>query len=414
MKVALLVPSWPPGFAPNGIVTYASHLVPALRRLGHEVFVLTTPRDDCSDPYALDLRKHAPAPTIWSRVGYRLLPDYAIYKEASARLTSAAKHLVAEHGVEVLEVEESFGWSFETSRLDVLPVVVRLHGPWFLHAHFTDSSSSASTRRQNREGRALQAGAYVTSPSDNMLEAVKSQYGFSLPVSRAIPNPLAAAAPADCWSLATCNTDTLLFVGRFDALKGGDLVLRVFAELASSYPKLRLIFVGPDRGIKGPDGKTHSFEQYVRRVVPKEARSRVAFAGQLNCEDVAAHRPRCFITMVASQHEMMPYSVLEAMSLGCPIVATAVGGIPELIRNQSNGLLVPPTDVKAMVQACQILLEDHGLAARLGRQAWEDCYNLHAPDKIAERTVAAYREAIEAFRSRTLRGFLRSPSALGP
>ena len=43
----------------------------------------------------------------------------------------------------------------------------------------------------------------------------------------------------------TCNTDTLLFVGRFDGLKGGDLMLRVFAELALSYPKLRLVFVGP-------------------------------------------------------------------------------------------------------------------------------------------------------------------------
>jgi hypothetical protein len=54
MKIALLVPSWPPGFASNGIVTYAAQLVPALRGLGHEVFVLTSHfMGERRDPYAV-------------------------------------------------------------------------------------------------------------------------------------------------------------------------------------------------------------------------------------------------------------------------------------------------------------------------------------------------------------------------
>ena len=65
MKIALLVPSWPPGFSANGIVTYASQLVPALRRLGHEVFVLTACKatgDD--DPYTIDLRGFVSPPSL--------------------------------------------------------------------------------------------------------------------------------------------------------------------------------------------------------------------------------------------------------------------------------------------------------------------------------------------------------------
>ena len=56
MKIALYVPSWPPGETANGIVTYASYVVPALRELGHEVFVLTFHNDRNSfDDYAIDL-----------------------------------------------------------------------------------------------------------------------------------------------------------------------------------------------------------------------------------------------------------------------------------------------------------------------------------------------------------------------
>ena len=178
------------------------------------------------------------------------------------------------------------------------------------------------------------------------------------------------------------------------------MVLRVFAELAMSCPGLRLVFVGPDRGVKTVDGRVQSFEPFVQNVVPQHIHPRIKFLGQLSSEEVAALRPRSFVTLIASQQEMMPYSVLEAMSVGCPIVATAVGGIPELIRDRSNGLLVPPGGVKEMVRACWELLGDRAFAMRLGYQAWQDCSNLYAPDRIARQTITAYQEAIDAFELR--------------
>ena len=68
-------------------------------------------------------------------------------------------------------------------------------------------------------------------------------------------------------------------------------------------------------------GKRWSFDQFVRSTVPKEAHSRIEFLGQLNIDAVTVLRPKCYITIIASQQEMMPYSVLEAMSFGCPIVS---------------------------------------------------------------------------------------------
>src|SRR5262245_1074097 len=135
MKIALYVPSWPPGSAPNGIVTYASHVVPALRRLGHKVFVLTPNRaahDD--DPHTIVLRHFSSAPTLWDRVLWKLAPETALFKAPSSAIASAISDLAAKHGLDVFEMEESFGWSHAISRLKLVPVVVRLHGPWFINS----------------------------------------------------------------------------------------------------------------------------------------------------------------------------------------------------------------------------------------------------------------------------------------
>ena len=93
----------------------------------------------------------------------------------------------------------------------------------------------------------------------------------------------------------------------------------------------------------------------------------------------------------------MPYSVLRGDVLRMP-----AGGYRSwegflMIIDQRNGLLVPSHDVKAMTTACQMLLNDSTLAARLGRQAWVDCCEYYRPDKIANETIAAYRAAINNF-----------------
>jgi glycosyltransferase involved in cell wall biosynthesis len=254
-------------------------------------------------------------------------------------------------------------------------------------------------RRSAREGRGIQNAHFITAPSAEVLEAVRSHYGAALTQSRVVPNPLDAAPEADIWGIERCDNDSLLYVGRFDRRKGGDLILFAFRKLAASYPKLRLTFVGPDVGIKG-DGEVSHFERFIRENLPEWCRSRVDFRGQLSHFEIMSLRTKSFATVVASQYEIMPYSVLESMSLGCPTVATAVGGIPELIKDQQNGLLVPSQDVDALAGACARLLDDHALTMRLGRQAWQDCRDLYSSARIAAQTVNAYEEAIASCKVR--------------
>jgi glycosyltransferase involved in cell wall biosynthesis len=402
MRIALFVPSWPADGAASGIVTYASYLVPALRGLGHEVFLLSLGNSKNTDPYIICLERFKDRSRISQKVLYKIIPETTHFNAISAAILAASRALVETYGVDVLEIEESFGWSYRVTRKRLLPVVVRLHGPWCLIGKFENhrGRTKLGRRREYREGLGIQGAQLVTAPSAAVLDAVRSYYDLPLLGSRVIRGPIAAAPEICLWDLKDCSRQTLLFVGRFDALKGGDLVLRAFSELALRNTRLRLTFVGSDIGLTCSDGHVRNFQSFVRSNVPASCQSQINFLGKMNHADVMRLRRNHFATIVASQYETMGYAVLEAMSSGCPIVATAVGGIPELITNQKNGLLVPSHDARALAAACQILLDDPALAERLGRQAWQDCRDRYGPESMARETVAAYEEAIDVFESR--------------
>ena len=114
-----------------------------------------------------------------------------------------------------------------------------------------------------------------------------------------------------------------------------------------------------------------------------------------------ALRTEHFLTIIASQFEILPYAVIEAMSLGCPIVASRVGGIPELIEDQRNGILFQSQDAGELISACRRLLDDHTLASSLGAEARKDCLEFFNARLIATQTVSAYQAAIEIYRTGT-------------
>ena len=301
------------------------------------------------------------------------------------------------HNIDVMEIEESFGWSYAIAQANITPTIVRLHGPWFLNGKFDDDPAPASSGRIDMEGRGIAAATVVTAPSNDVLNNVRAHYNLKLNSAWVIPNPIELVTDAKAWRLGTCNTDRILFVGRFDRRKGGDVILRAFAKLAGLYPRLRLTFVGPDTGIR-EDGEQLSIHQFIRKHLPDSCWSRIDYCGQLSHANVMALRNEHFFTVVASQFEILPYAVLEAMSLGCPVVASNVGGIPELIADGRTGLLFQNQNVENLTCACRKFLDDNMLASSLGSQARKVCAESFNVQKIAIETISAYQAAIQIHR----------------
>jgi glycosyltransferase involved in cell wall biosynthesis len=145
----------------------------------------------------------------------------------------------------------------------------------------------------------------------------------------------------------------ILSVGRLKAPKDFSTLLRALAQLEPGAFTVRIVGDGPER--EALEEEAHSL-----------GLADVQFLGERN--DVPAQIDDADVFALASRSEGLPVSVLEAMAAGLPVVASAVGGVPELL-DEGTGRLVPPGDPAALAEALQGVLADPGLRSRLGRAA---------------------------------------------
>lgn len=178
---------------------------------------------------------------------------------------------------------------------------------------------------------------------------------------------------------------TVVMVASMIAYKRHDLFLRALAIARGSIPSIRASLVGD-----GPE--RHRLERLVIELGIDEA---VTFAGEV--ADVRPYIASGHVVALTSEHEGMPNAVLEGMAMGRPIVATAVGGIPELVRHEVEGLLAEG-DPGAIAEALVRVLGDAVLLAELGSAARVRAES-YAWARVVARTEAAY-ERIRDRRSR--------------
>jgi glycosyltransferase involved in cell wall biosynthesis len=120
--------------------------------------------------------------------------------------------------------------------------------------------------------------------------------------------------------------------------------------------------IGPDKG----DGSYQAAKALAARL---EVSDRVIFPGSIPKEQVAHWLQQGDIFVNTTRVDNTPVSVLEAMACGLCVISTNVGGIPYILKDEYDGLLVPPDDDAAMAKAVKRLLAEDGLAQRLSRNA---------------------------------------------
>jgi glycosyltransferase involved in cell wall biosynthesis len=148
----------------------------------------------------------------------------------------------------------------------------------------------------------------------------------------------------------------------FHQIYNPSLAIRVVALLADEFPDVRLTMVGPDKG----DGSLPAAQQLAEELGVQE---KVNFIGGVPKGDVPAWLNKGDIFINTTDVDNTPISVLEAMACGLCVVSTNVGGIPYLLDDQRNALLVPPNDAEMMAAAVRRILLDSSLAKRLSGSA---------------------------------------------
>lgn len=379
-----MTPAWPGTAAANGIASATAHLVAGLEALGHQVTVLAHGIDAPHDhPRVIPLPPIQAS--LFQRLMFRFRPDSASRDLTLRRLIAAARQAIAAHKVEVLMMEESFGWAGDLRSAVSVPVVVTLHGPQWLHRVQPDRPTPGpDARREAWEAASLQRIDAVISPSQDVLDRTRAEWGLPPVPTTVIGNPV--RLDPDPRLAAAATTGDLLFIGRFDRIKGADVLLAAFARVAEARADCRLTFIGPDVGLPQPDGTTLHLATAISRL-PKATRDRIDILGPRSRDEIAALRHRFPITLIASRYETFGVALIEAMAAGSAVVATRVGGCGEILRDGETGLLVPSEDPEAMAQACLRLLGDPALALRLGTAARADVAARFAPEVIARQVA---------------------------
>src|SRR4051794_31461888 len=175
------------------------------------------------------------------------------------------------------------------------------------------------------------------------------------------------------------STPNVVFAGRLSPEKGADTLIDAVGRLRT----VRLDVAG-----EGPDRRR--LEGVARGV----ADGRVRFLGRLDGREVDALISDALAVVLPSRwYENQPMIVLEAFARGVPVVASDIGGTPELVRHGADGLLFPPGDAAALADALRVLVDDRGRARAMGKAARERALTDFAPDVHLARLHRAYAEA---------------------
>jgi glycosyltransferase involved in cell wall biosynthesis len=177
----------------------------------------------------------------------------------------------------------------------------------------------------------------------------------------------------------------VLFVGTFSVHKGAKYLIGAIPRVLLRHPNVKLVLVG-----SGP------LEPHLRELVRRlGVTEHVVFVGRTSHHEMPQLVAAADVLVLPSLNEGLPRVILEAMATGLPVVATSVGGVPELVIDGRTGLLVQPGDEEALADAVCRVLDNPDLAkawGRAGREVAERQYE-------REANLRRYAEIIETVAS---------------
>jgi glycosyltransferase involved in cell wall biosynthesis len=172
----------------------------------------------------------------------------------------------------------------------------------------------------------------------------------------------------------------IMYAGRLVPEKRVDHLLKIWKEVRAKFPLAHLLIVGAG-------------EEQARLEAMKV--DGVQFTGQV--EDAVPYLQASDLFVLPSSTEGLSNSMLEAMSCGLPVLATTVGGAPDVIEHQVSGWLIPPEDIDALRQGLDTLLGDKALRFSLGSNARQRILSGFSLDSVARHLAGLYQQLMARY-----------------
>jgi len=191
------------------------------------------------------------------------------------------------------------------------------------------------------------------------------------------------------------NDKNIIFAGRIEPLKGIDTLLRAMALIQKRHPEavrgVCVAIIGGDPWADTPDAEMARLQELRQELGITDL---VTFLGAKDQEILPNYYAAAEMVVMPSHYESFGMVALEAMAMGTPVIASEVGGLAFLVRDDENGFHVPSRDPEALAERIYCLLTDEECRDRMGRQA-----RYHALqydwEIIVQRMLRVYEEVVE-------------------
>jgi len=170
------------------------------------------------------------------------------------------------------------------------------------------------------------------------------------------------------------NEKIVLYLGRIHRIKGIDILVKAFTDVVEKLKDVRLVVVGPD------DGYLSELKALIKAL---KIENRVLITGPMYGEDKLEAYVDADVYVLPSRYETFPMGLLEAYACGKPVIASNLGGLKELLINETTGLSVEPRNPEELAKSILYLLNDHKAAEEIGRRSKHFVKNF-----TIEKTVA--------------------------
>jgi glycosyltransferase involved in cell wall biosynthesis len=390
MRIALVSQEYPPETAHGGIGSQTYLKAHGLAGLGHEVHVVSRSPDGGRRAYR-DGDVHVtrvpgfPDPMPM----YSELVDWITY---SAQVAAAVWALHERAPLDLVDFPE---WASEgyihllnQSPWNRIPTVIQLHGPLVMFAHtmgWPELDSELYRTGTSMEGTCLRLADAVYSSSDCSADWCTRHYGLTrerIPV-------IHTGVDTELFAPAGRKDDrpTIVFVGKLSRTKGTDLLVEAACRLADRHPGLRLQLIGR--------GEAALLADLRARVTAAGWPDLLDLPGFVDRRELPGYLARAHLFAAPSIYEGGPgFVYLEAMACGLPVVGCAGSGASEAMRPEEHGLLIPPGDLDALVDALDRLLADPVRREGMGTRARRHVLATADSADCLARLEACYRAVV--------------------
>jgi hypothetical protein len=309
--------------------------------------------------------------------------EYPLFKYPpyTVALASEMVRTSKQEGLDIINVHYSVPHAtsaYLNREITGVPYVVTLHG-----SDVTIVGSDPSYQPVNNHS--VEKADAVTAVSEFLRREARERLGIERDV-KVIPNFVDPDVfyPAECDVLARGSDDEVVIthVSNFRPVKRVQDLVYAMKLVVKAAPNARLLLVGdgPDRG---PVERLVDQLGLRRNVTLTGFRSDVP--NLMRCSDIA---------VLSSESESAPLTLLEAMSSGLPMVATSVGGIPEIVESGVDGVIVPPKHPEVLAEAIIPLVRDPELRKRIGQNAREKILRSYTSEKVVNAYLDTYRSVM--------------------